>query len=360
MQHHLAVAVLVASSVLACASDPVRPENEHAESNRFEVFTQNVYVGTDVDAVLGAPPEELESRLFAALATFAGTNWQARAEAIAARIATLKPAVVALNEVTTLTVVGLAPVFPDVNVEFLPSLQAALAARGASYVTAGSVENIDVTLQLGGPSIRLRDADAILVRSDLVHGGTTTGSYAAMVSVPLGPLGTVDLIRGWVSTNVQWRGNSVRIIATHLEPRSTAPALQQAQADELLGSLAGETGPVIILGDLNTDPAEPDPASPYRMLLDAGFQDGWLLSGGANDGSGYTCCHDPDLQDAVGTFDERIDHVFIRGRVGGTGPVRVLAADLFGDQEGERAAGGIWPSDHAGLYVRLSWSSLFR
>src|SRR5512140_300109 len=52
-----------------------------AKDRDLVVYSQNVYVGTDVDAVLAAPADEVQTRLFTALQTFVATNWPERADA---------------------------------------------------------------------------------------------------------------------------------------------------------------------------------------------------------------------------------------------------------------------------------------
>jgi endonuclease/exonuclease/phosphatase family metal-dependent hydrolase len=356
---------LLAFTLVACTGEPtptgMAPTmSAAAVSDHFEVFTQNVYVGADVDRVLAAPPEQLQQRLFEALATFAATDWPGRATTIAATIARRRPAVVALNEITALEVSGLAPFFPDMQVPFLPVLMAALANAGAEYVVAGVVDNIDVSLNLGGPAIRLRDADAILVRADLHVSNVTSGNYAARVTIPLGPVGSVDLVRGWVAADVTSEGRSIRVFATHLEPKSTSPLLQLGQVQELLSLVAGVEGPVIIAGDINSDPSDPDAVTPYRLLLGAGFEDSWLANGGTSGQPGFTCCHAPTLDEGVGAFDERIDHILVRRAEGAGGPLRPVHPEIIGDELAELGSNGLWASDHAGLYVRFGWNGLLR
>ncbi len=327
-------------------------------SDHLVVYTQNLYVGTDVDAVLASPPAEVQQRVMAALGTFVATDWSSRARRIAAEIAQRRPDVIGLNEVTTLDVQGLAPLFPDLSVSFLPVLLAELSARGIQYDVAGTVDNIDVGLSLGGPSIRLRDADVMLVRRGLSVSNVTSGNYLARVTVPLGPLGSVDLVRGYVIADVTSRDRTVRVAVSHLEPKSTAPALQLAQAQELAAILSTATGPVIIAGDLNSDPRDPDPVTPYTLLREAGYQDTWLLDPGRRS-LGFTCCHAPELRDDGRGFDERIDLVLVRDG-SPANPIGPVHAELFGVTQRDRTEANLWPSDHAGLFTRLSWQGLLR
>ena len=52
----------------------------------LRVYTQNLYVGADVDKVIAAPPAQLPSALFQALATFVATDYPSRAGRIADEI----------------------------------------------------------------------------------------------------------------------------------------------------------------------------------------------------------------------------------------------------------------------------------
>jgi endonuclease/exonuclease/phosphatase family metal-dependent hydrolase len=150
------------------------------------------------------------------------------------------------------------------------------------------------------------------------------------------------------------------VVVTHLEPKSTSPLLQIGQAQELISVVANAPGAVIIAGDLNSDPSDPDPVTPYRMLRNAGFEDSWLANGATRNTPGFTCCHAPSLDDAAGGFDERIDHVLVRRPAGATGPLRPVHPEIIGDDPDERGLNGLWISDHAGLFVRLGWNGLLR
>lgn len=360
---------LAAALLVACGDTPLPtggtpPAVPQAagllDDGHLAVFVQNLYIGTDVDAVLTAPADQVAGKVVEALATFVATDWSDRAAAIAAAIVAANADVVALNEVTTLEVAGFAPYFPDFTVPFLDVLMAAISQAGGAYEVAGVVDNIDLSLALGGASIRLRDADAMLVRRGIGVANVTAANYAARVTVPLGPLGSVDLIRGYVAADITSNGRTVRVAVTHLEPKSTSPLLQLGQAQELAAVLGQATVPVIIAGDINSDPADPDPATPYRLFAAAGFQDAGLLANGLG-GDRPTCCHAPDLLNAVQAFDERIDHVLMRRAAGSHQPgkpIRPVRFELFGDAPAERTAGGLWPSDHAGVFVQVGWQGL--
>ncbi|MEO5826866.1 MAG: endonuclease/exonuclease/phosphatase family protein, partial [Gemmatimonadales bacterium] len=328
-------------------------------SKDLVVYSQNVYVGANVDAVLGSAPEDLQANLFTALQTFAATNWPERAATIARFVAEQQPDVIALNEVSTVTVSGLAPYFPDVQVEFLPIFEAALAARGLDYAVAGQVANVDANLSLGGASIRLQDFDVVLTRRGIGVSNLSTGNYAAHVPVVL-PAGSIDLVRGWVMADLSEGGRTVRFVTSHLEPQETSLPLQLAQSGELINRLANSPFPVVVAGDLNSDPLDAAPVTSYKQFLAAGFQDAWLARVGNPQATGFTCCQSaPDLRNGSSDLFKRIDLILVRpeGR-GGNSTVRPVSMTMVGDELAERTVSGMWPSDHGGVIATLQWKKL--
>lgn len=342
---------------VACGTDTL-PTTPSAAAKTAEgaptltVYSQNVYVGTDVDAVLGAPADQLPSAIGQALMTFAATDWPSRADAMAARIVSANADVVALNELTILTVNGLEPLLPNLAVDFLPILQAQIAARGGKYRLAALVPETDANLAFGGGTIRLQDFDALLVREGLSFTTVAERQYAAKAPVSLGGLGSFDLVRGFAAVEIPVKGSTVRVVATHLEPLETAPVLQSAQAAELLAWLGTSPMRTIVAGDLNSEPRNLDPAAPYQQFVAAGFRDSWLARTGGNGDPGYTCCHATDLQNARSLLDRRLDHVFTWSPQPGQGAVK---ATLFGADPADRTAGGLWPSDHAGIVATVTF-----
>jgi endonuclease/exonuclease/phosphatase family metal-dependent hydrolase len=310
-------------------------------------MTRNMYVGADVDAVIGAlaTPDPLDDQtaLLAAIATLQETDFPARAEAIAREIARTRPHVVGLQEVSTVDI-ALPPLGVDLHLDFLPTLLDELAARGLRYEPAVKVRNIDAS---PFPGVRLIDEDAILIdRTRVTVQGTTAQSFSAN----LGQVAPgVVLARGWVTVAVTIGSRSYLVASTHLESGDAAELgqLRAAQAGELVQALAG-SATTILMGDLNDVPGSPM----YQVLAGAGLIDVWAaLRGGTR---GYTCCHAPDLSNKVQTFHERIDYVFLRDPRGR--PVRGQVLRL-GDVPADRFPGPVhrlWASDHAGLVARLN------
>jgi hypothetical protein len=313
------------------------------------VITRNLYVGTNVDAVISAlrteDPDDDLGALVEAIGTLQRTDFPARAAAIADEIARARPHAVGLQEVSQIDLT-LPPLGVDIHQDFLPILLAALKERGVEeYDVAAQVKNIEAA---PFPGVSLVDFDVLLVdtsRVDLI--ATTEQNFAANLGeVAAG----VVLKRGWVTARVTIDGTEVILASTHLESGNLPDfsGLRALQAQELVGSLDPAT-PAVLMGDLNDAPGSPM----YQVLVGAGFIDVWraLRSGVV----GNTCCHLDDLSNQLPDLEQRIDYIFARGlerpHAGLQGQVKLL-----GEVPADRLTGPvskIWPSDHAGLVAEL-------
>jgi Endonuclease/Exonuclease/phosphatase family len=331
----------------------VRFSESEAAPGGVTAMTQNLYVGADVDAViiaLASPdPNDDVPALVNAIQTLGKTDFPARAQVIADEIARVRPHAVGLQEVEVLDI-DLTPLGQPivVHLDFLPILQAALAARHLHYDVAAQVQN---TAAVPVPGISLVDYDAILVDADRVTVATAGGQhffYNAGVVAP-----GVDLKRGWVWARVMIAGTPYTFVSTHTEPDlagASLAGLRVLQLTELVDSLASDQR-VVMMGDFNDVPG----SLMHQVVIGAGFTDAWAaLRPGA---IGYTCCHLSDLSDSVANFSQRIDYVFSRGLGGGDADVRLRGkVDRFGEVPSDRTVGPaypIWPSDHAGLIATL-------
>jgi endonuclease/exonuclease/phosphatase family metal-dependent hydrolase len=356
-----AVRFLAAAAVLvtACSDQTSDPEavlgpgtepfaDHRGRSEEVRVLTRNLYVGTDVDAVIGAlqtpdPADDLPA-LVTAIETLSRTDFPSRAAAMAAEIARARPHVVGLQEVSQVDV-ELPPLGVAIHLDFLPTLLSELAARGLNYAVASQVKNIEARPI---PGVSLVDYDAMLVdrrRVKLLQSGS--GTFATN----LGEVAPgVVLRRGWVTARAVVDDETYTFASTHLES-GQLPGLDQiraAQAGELVQVLSGARR-VVLMGDLNDVPGSPM----YQVLLGAGYRDGW--AGFRPRAAGLTCCHAPDLSNPVSQFDERIDYVFLRLPRRHEDPswrIRLIGEDPSDRINGP--AGLIWPSDHAGLLLRLA------
>jgi hypothetical protein len=354
-----AVRLLAALAVLvtACSdqtSDPDAilgpgPEPTANDRGRSEVvaLTRNLYVGTDVDAVIGAlqtpDPADDFPALVTAIETLGRTDFPSRAAAIAGEIARARPHVVGLQEVSQVDVV-LPPLGVAIHLDFLPTLLSELAERGLHYVVASRVKNIEAQPL---PGVSLVDFDVMLVDRRRVRVlETGSGTFATNLGA-VAP--GVVLRRGWVAAKATVDGETYTFASTHLESGQLAglDQIRAAQAGELIQLLSGARR-VVLMGDLNDVPGSPM----YQALLAGGYLDAW--TGFRPRAAGLTCCHAPDLSNSVQQFDERIDYVFLRlprRHRDLSWRIRLIGDDLSDRISGP--AGLIWPSDHAGLLLRL-------
>ena len=367
MKHTTTFGLLVAGLfTFACTDVPtgVAPRlddapflSDAAGAQRVGVMTQNLYVGADVDAVLAAlmtpDPNDDVPALFTAIETLGKTDFPTRAGAIADKIAQDRPHVVGFQEVSEIHIdlsgFGVPVV---IDLEFLPILQAQLAARGLNYTVAATIKNLDVSPV---PGIQLVDYDAILVNTDL---GAVDFAYSQNFTYNLGVIAPgVELKRGFVEAGVTIAGVQHVFVSTHLEPDLGGMDLRwlrAAQAYELAVVL-GDSTPAFVMGDLNDRPGTPM----YQVLGQAGFRDVWqdLRPGvdGFTAGEGYTDERRADLSNPLNGFTQRIDYIWARG-VGH--PIAGLQGRIsrFGAEPADKVDGPyfkIWPSDHAGLVAEL-------
>lgn len=84
--------------------------------------------------------------------------------------------------------------------------------------------------------------------------------------------------RGLLGAVVDVDGRAVRVFCTHLQHRSRTERL--AQATQIAESLAAGAAPVVMMGDLNARPGDPE-IVPLTEVLD----DAWVVAG---DGAGFT------------------------------------------------------------------------
>jgi endonuclease/exonuclease/phosphatase family protein len=311
------------------------------------VMTRNLYIGADVDVVIGAlaspDPSDDFPALLAAIAVLQETDWPTRVGALADEIARARPHAVGLQEVEELTI-NLTGFGIPVNIsqDFLAMLQNALADRGLTYAVAGQVTNVTAAPI---PGISLVDKDVLLI--DLTRVSVAGPVVAQNFTFNIGPVAPgVVLKRGWVQAPVTIGGLAVTIVDTHLEsgPGAALSGLRAAQAAELVGSVGGAPA-AILLGDFNDTPGSPM----HGAVTGAGFADAWtVLRPGA---VGLTCCHFPNLANLLPDFDQRIDYVFVRGLAGPRGSLQGQVS-IIGNQPADRVAGPVhpvWPSDHAGV-----------
>jgi endonuclease/exonuclease/phosphatase family metal-dependent hydrolase len=355
----IAAAVCLAACVDSTAITDLTGVRAPAHSfvgTRVDAMTRNLYIGADVfpvfDALATEDPNDDVAALLAAIAESQITAFPARVQALADEIATARPHVIGLQEVSIVDV-QLPPFGLQIDLDYLAMLQDALHQRGLRYVVAAqeSYSGVDI---VPGPGMRIRnvDRDVLLIDASRVRmiDGSAFGSVFANNVGEVG--GGLSLTRGYVGARVAIDGVEVTVVNTHLESLvgEVFNRLRAAQAAEVL-AVIGSASPALILGDLNDIPG----SLMHELISASGFRDAW---GDLRPGVvGLTCCHRSDLsnQTAHETFSERIDYVFVRGLTHSNGKL-LGNVTLHGMSPGDRVTGPahlLWPSDHAGLSAAL-------
>lgn len=358
------VAIAISVATTSPASADSSSQSNGGFGGPISVMTRNLYVGTDLDPILGA--QSAQGFVAAAAAGYnqiLASNPSERAAAVAKEIQLTQPDVVSLQEVYQWRT---GPVFDPspattISVDQLASLQSALSARHLHYAPVVVQTNSDVEAPVPAPGInadvRATDRDVILARTDLPQPllkvtNPHAGHYATNLAFPSPVLGQVVSKRGWVSVDITRLGRTTRVVNTHLERFNPAiPAtsvVQRAQNVELLASVGAVGTPVILSGDFNSGPSganasEPPPIATFTDTLDAGFVDTWTTT--RSPGPGYTWpISDPDSRTTT-TPDQQIDHVFTRGAIR---PLTDVRTGFF------KTPSGLYASDHLGL-VAYMW-----
>jgi hypothetical protein len=253
----------------------------------------------------------------------------------------------------------------DTLYNYLGILMRALRANGAHYKVAGVVQDTDIELPmvvsqdpLAFDDVRLTDFDVILVRQDIRVSDVVAQNFQAKLTLPNSG---ISVLRGFVAVKAKIGNQAYRIVNTHLEPASVPQILpiQLAQAQELLTFLQGETLPVIMTGDFNSE--APD-GETYKLVLSQGYTDIWTENWLKHDPTGYTYGHDVGLLNPVANFTKRIDFIFVRTKQQFfpkpiIGPVFAI---VVGDEDFNRTPSGLWPSDHGGVVARFRMATFGR
>jgi endonuclease/exonuclease/phosphatase family metal-dependent hydrolase len=353
----LAILGLAACDGMSIADPGPRWESSQGV-DPVKVLTRNLYLGADLDPIIGAPsPGAIPVLAAAAWASVQASDIPSRAALLAAEIAAGRPDLVGLQEAVTYyiqhpgdaafggTIPASTPVY-----DFVALLLAALEERGLHYRQVSNTVSFDVevpvytgAVPIPFDDIRLTDHEVVLAAEGVDTSNPMGSKYVARLVFPIGGPGgpTVQLTRAWSSVDVSLGGGTFRFLSTHLEVQPFAP-IQVVQATELIGIANASPYPVALVGDFNSD-ADGSQTPTYQMIANAGYQDVW-----GSRPHGDTCCHDKDLHNRHANFDQRLDIVFMRGfeEVGNS-------ARVVGDNPGARRGGDLWPSDHAGVMSHL-------
>lgn len=321
------------------------------------VGSRNLYLGSELGEAMTA--QTFEEFLIATTNIWlrvVRNDFHIRVQALADEIAARRPALVGLQEAYTwrIQVPGdwSSPFDPpnasQVVYDYVPELLAALAERDLVYRVVADQQEIDfeapTLIPDGSPplgiDIRMTDHDAILAREDITTGNPTGKVFDDLM--PLVILG-IDfppgIPRGYVTVDAKVRGEWLTFASAHLESFDPGGVIRTLQGEEYAG-LAELEGPVIAVGDFNSAPGTWAAAA----MTDAGFEDVWAAL--YPEDPGLSCCWPEELSEISPPLDERDDYVFTHGLL------EPRSAELTGEELADRY-GGLWPSDHAGLFATL-------
>lgn len=345
----LSLLALCALALLATGCDSDDEDDGGGATASVTVMSQNLYLGGDIfDVAQLTEPADVPPAVAQLYATVEASDPAARMAAIAAEIVRVNPALVGLQEVTTYAVQspgdaaggGTTPA-TDVTYDFLQLLLDALEAAGGDYRVAARADNADVELPgtTDGQTffdVRYRDADVILAHADVTTGTPTQQPFASLVSTEVGGV-EQTFVRGFQHVPATVGALSFTFANTHLEVGAgQLEFVQRLQALELRTALEAVAGPTVLVGDINSDGST---GGTSYTILTADFQD-------AAPDAGPTCCQDGDLRNEASALQTRIDVILSRGFA------RAASAEVVLDEPGDRV-GGLWPSDHAGVWAEL-------
>ena len=312
------------------------------------VMTQNMDAGTDLGFALAylntsTPTVGIDLTYQEILQG----NFAGRAAILAQEIATAKPHLVSLQEVT-LWSTGPNPFQQTPLFDQLQLLMDDLAGLGEDYsiVAVNPLANIALPMS-SGVWLGFLDRDVVLVRNTpgLSIDNVRKSTYAAQLTIP-SPLGDISIPKGWIAADVTFSGNTFTFVNTHLE--STVPGqplitlIQVAQAQELAALFSGAQR-LVIAGDFNSNATHtpPEQTQSVQIMLTAGLSDTWAAIHHGNPGFTWPLyVEDPLASHPQGPF-ERIDFIFERG-------LTIESVERIGWT-------GLHASDHAGVVAELDF-----
>jgi endonuclease/exonuclease/phosphatase family metal-dependent hydrolase len=293
--------ILVLMLVVGLAYQSAHRARADQNENTIKIMTQNMDAGTDFGYVtnpfLGFLPgpggflQFLQGAYLTYLEINA-SNFAYRASVLAGEIHSNHPALVGLQEVTLWRTepLNFSTTTPSATTVLFDQLNLLLTDLANEY-TAVAVQTLaDVEVPVPpfpqlvpapgftGLNVRYTDQNVVLVRTDLMqqlalsniqkHQFTTQSSLAS-------PLGPIQILRGWISVDVQAQGQGntpFRFVTTHLD---TDPGFQVSQAKELVQALNSTHNlPVVLCGDFNAD-ADTQNNLTIGAILNGGFIDVW-------------------------------------------------------------------------------------
>jgi endonuclease/exonuclease/phosphatase family metal-dependent hydrolase len=332
-----ATAVLL-TALCACAALPAAAS---AKKQDLKVMTRNVYLGADLIPLASAPdPAAFEQAAAQRFQTVLGNAFPTRAKALAAEIRKAKPDIVGVQEATIwrrgADGVKDGSTTPATQVIYDSSKELQKALNGSYREVVGrNWFDFEAPTALGY-DVRVTQRNVILVRkgSKVKVRKTFSGQFTDHFDPPT-PVGVAHQLRGWVGLDGTLARKKFRFVSTHLEAYSDDVADKQMhQLLKSSGPLGSKQRQSILVGDYNADPADSG-ANAYKTAIKAGFRN--------NLPRRKTCCFAEDLHSTADHLETWIDHILVRPKL------KVLKSGIVGTKQ----VGGLYPSDHAGIFATL-------
>jgi endonuclease/exonuclease/phosphatase family metal-dependent hydrolase len=381
----MATLTLAALAGVALTTAPGADAKPKQKGQTVKVMTRNVFLGADLGPALesGSPSEFIPAN-GEILNEVDFTTFPTRSRALAAEIREKAPQLVGLQEVALWRedpTASLDPVFPPgggppqpqatiERYDFLDLLMARLNRGKDRYRVAvvqkefdfeapadengrpddGEIADVPGIPELNDAELngRLTMRDVILVKkSERVKTRRSAGgNFANLLEVTVGGVATIDVTRGWTRVEAKvGRGPWFTFTNTHFEAfddETLTPSLRQLQAREIgePGGYADSNRPTVLIGDLNSDDdsVAPNDQKAFNELVSHGW-----VSRSTEDP--MSCCVNDLFNAPASQFDHHIDHVLTNS----PGKVKLKASRVTGLEQ----VGGIYPSDHAGVFSRL-------
>jgi endonuclease/exonuclease/phosphatase family metal-dependent hydrolase len=326
--------LLIALALIAAALVP-SPATAAKKPPQITVMSRNLFLGADlIPLAVAQPGDDFERAAGKLLDQVQGTEPDARMKLVAGEIASAKPDLVGLQEVTLWRTGPKNDPAPatGVVIDYLATIRAELKRLHAPYRVVADQR----TLNLEGPTdrnvdLRFTDGNVVLARSGVKVTAAKSSDFKNQLVIPTAAVGDVPINRSFNQLDATAHGLKLHFVNAHLEAYS--PDFRLKQAKELVaGPLKSKKLPTVLVGDLNSGPKLPKPEDrpPYLAIAAAGFKD--LRTPILN------CCVNDDL--LTGKWDHIVDHIMARGKF------KLVRSFVTGR---EKTPGGRLPSDHGGV-----------
>ncbi len=254
----------------------------YASEAVVKIMTQNMDAGTDLGFVLAL---EVPEGVDLTLEEIQASNIPQRANLLAKKIASEKPHMVALQEVTLWRTGPTPETATHVLYDQLKLLLRALALHRAPYDIVAVNTLTDLALPGSDRALRYTDRDVLLIRSDLRPPAFHLSDVHAHIYDAALDFQGLIVTQGWISAEVHMGNNHFRLVNTHLEsPIPGVPEATQVQVDqatELIHALRNVTVPVVLCGDFNSDANfgnGPDKTPSVALIEAGGYADVWRIA----------------------------------------------------------------------------------